>query len=174
MADIPAPKYLFSFCDLSLKNIQSRCRVALDYQHISQEVKGVRKLVWVFLSLSLIFSIPTASQSSSWQKSNQKTIRHYKFKKSDPVYQLRWKEQTKTTTSGGETYVKKKNLNGSVCYNYPEGSIEYRGCRHQARKHFRDKCDFYKEKYQSTKRPYNEEYKLNRDMFCLAGSNFQP
>ena len=134
----------------------------------------MKKFLWVCLSLSLIFLIPTISQSSNWQYSKQKTIRHYKLKKSDPVYHLRWKEQTKTMTSGSEVYIKKRILNDSVCYNYPEGSIEYRGCRRQARKHFREKCDFYKDKYRSTKKPYNEDYKVNRDMFCSAGSSFQP
>lgn len=128
----------------------------------------------VALTAAVIFTSQLPAYSSSLKASRNKAVRHTKIRNSDPVYQLRWKEQTKTTRSDGETHIKKRILNDSVCYNYREGSIEYRGCRKQARKHFRDRCKFFKEKYRSTKKPYDEEYKVKRDMFCLAGSNFQP
>jgi len=122
----------------------------------------------------VVFTSQLTAYSSSIKSSRNKEIRHSKIRKSDPVYRLRWKEQTKTTTSGSETHTNKIIVNDSVCYNYRKGSIEYRGCRKQARKHFRKKCKFFKEKYRSTQSPYDEEYKIKRDMFCLAGSNFQP
>lgn len=127
-----------------------------------------------FSALILFFFYSSMSFAVSWQPQQDKTIRNYRIQKSEPVYFPSWKEETKTTRSGGEVYVKKRIVNESVCFNYPEGSIEYRGCRKQARELFREKCDFYKEKYRSTKSPYNEDYKVEKDMFCTAGSTFQP
>ncbi len=90
---------------------------------------------------------------------------------SDKCYRLSWNT---TTTRRGSTVIKKRIDYDSVCHNYPEGSIAYRNCGHQAQEFFRDNCSDLKEKYKKTKRPYNEKYRLDMDSFCEAGNLFRP
>jgi len=78
---------------------------------------------------------------------------------------MKWK--TRTTSEGGKV-VRKEILTDSVCYNYPEGSIDYRNCRSQAKEHFDDKCYELTKKYRTTKAPYHMEFKLDMDCFCRA------
>lgn len=77
-------------------------------------------------------------------------------------YSVRWKERS------GEI------VHDSVCYNYPEGSIEYRGCRVQAKRYFTQQCRSLTEKYEKTRAPYNRTYAPDRKKFCYSADAFFP
>lgn len=67
-----------------------------------------------------------------------------------------------------------KIIDSSVCYNYKYGSTVYRKCRSSAQTYFRNKCKNYANKYESTKEPYNREYKSKMDTFCNSARKFHP
>lgn len=69
-------------------------------------------------------------------------------------YHVKWKEG-----SG-------KIIHSSVCYNYKSGSIDFRRCRSQAKKHFKAQCYYYKSN--------SSDSKDIRDKFCRAANSFNP
>lgn len=77
-------------------------------------------------------------------------------------YTIKWQERSNRV------------LFDSVCYTYPEGSIPYRRCRAQAKKHFTQQCRVFSEKYSQTRAPYNKTYKKKRDKFCHAADRYFP
>lgn len=77
-------------------------------------------------------------------------------------YAIKWQERSN------------RILFDSVCYNYAEGSIPYRRCRAQAKKHFTQQCRLLSDKYSKTRSPYNQKYKVKRDKFCQAADRYYP
>ncbi|MGB0468832.1 MAG: hypothetical protein ACPGF7_15065 [Pontibacterium sp.] len=77
-------------------------------------------------------------------------------------YTLKWKEKNQ------------RIVHRSVCYTYAEGSIPYRGCRVQAKRHFTERCRFFRAKYDKIKAPYNRPYRKKRDKFCYSADAFFP
>lgn len=75
-------------------------------------------------------------------------------------YKLYWRERN------GEIVL------SSVCDNYRYGSIAYRGCRAQAKKHFKSKCRTYRLKEENAGGALRERYHLKRQRFCRAASQF--
>lgn len=63
----------------------------------------------------------------------------------ETVYRVKWKER------------EGKIIYSSVCYNYKKGSVDFRGCRKQAQRFFKQQC---------TKRGENK--------FCEAARKFKP
>lgn len=78
------------------------------------------------------------------------------------TYSVRWQERNGAI------------VHDSVCYNYPEGSIEYRGCRAQAKRYFTLQCRALTEKYEKTRAPYNRTYSADRQKFCYSADAFFP
>lgn len=74
--------------------------------------------------------------------------------KPEKTYQIKWNED-----SG-------KIIHSSVCYNYKSGSIDFRRCRSQAKKHFKTQCKY----YQSNP----NDSQGNRVKFCGAAHSFNP
>lgn len=62
----------------------------------------------------------------------------------------------------------------SVCYTYPDGSIEYRRCRVQAQALFRQRCREYKADYERAKPGYKKSLRKKRDKFCAAYDRYSP
>jgi len=124
---------------------------------------AVRLFVFVLIPL-VSTSIAEAKTCTRYGPNGQ--VIHYLCPKPAPKkFSLQWK--TRTTSKGSEV-VRKEILTDSVCYNYPEGSIDYRDCRGQAKEHFADRCDELTHKYRSTKAPYHLEFKLDMESFCRA------
>ncbi|SEA35282.1 hypothetical protein SAMN05660420_01838 [Desulfuromusa kysingii] len=88
---------------------------------------------------------------------------------SEKNYRPQWK--TTTTRKNGKI-VKKEILKDSICYNYPEGSIDYRRCRRQTEDYFEEKCKELKRRYRTTKKPYDREVKIDMESFCRVGRLF--
>jgi hypothetical protein len=59
-----------------------------------------------------------------------------------------------------------KIIHSTVCYNYKPGSIDYRRCRSQAKKHFKAQCKYYKSN--------SSDSKDSRVKFCSAANSFNP
>ncbi|MES9898620.1 MAG: hypothetical protein ABW148_06320 [Sedimenticola sp.] len=65
-------------------------------------------------------------------------------------------------------------IHDSVCYNHDYGSVPYRRCRTQAKKHFKKRCGYYQKKYRRAKSPYASEFKNQMDKFCHSARQFAP
>jgi hypothetical protein len=65
-------------------------------------------------------------------------------------------------------------LHDSVCYNHDYGSIRYRQCKVQAKRHFKEQCRFYERKYRKTERKYADGYKKKKDKFCRSARLYSP
>lgn len=124
------------------------------------------------LFLFLLFLLPSSVESITCRRTGAfgQAVVH-ESPATDKCYQLTWN----TTTTRREAKVIKKSIDfNSVCHNYPEGSIDYRNCRNQAKRFFRDNCYDLEEKHKKTKRPYNEQYRIDMDYFCEAKHLFRP
>lgn len=65
-------------------------------------------------------------------------------------------------------------LHDSVCFNYPEGHIEYRHCRQQARIVFKERCNKFTDLYKRTRYPYNLDYQNRMEMYCTSTATYWP
>ena len=132
--------------------------------------RGISTTLLVFLSL--LFILPPSVEGITCRRTGafgQQVV--HESPATDKCYPLTWNT---TTTRRGAKIIKKSIDYNSVCHNHPEGSIDYRNCRNQAKRFFRDNCYDLKEKYKKTKRPYNEQYQLDMDCFCEAKHLFRP
>lgn len=77
-----------------------------------------------------------------------------------PHYKLYWR------TRGGEIVL------SSVCDNYGYGSIDYRGCRAQAKHFFERQCTRYQDKERHSSDVIQARYRRKRQRFCHAASAF--
>ncbi|WP_155901612.1 hypothetical protein [Mariprofundus ferrooxydans] len=57
-------------------------------------------------------------------------------------------------------------VHSSVCYNHIYGSVEYRGCRSNAKNLFKEKCAQYQKMGSSAKGL--------KDKFCFSARNYNP
>jgi hypothetical protein len=107
---------------------------------------GKEALMKPFLSLLLTLSLLMAPALEAAPEA-----KHYK---------LYWRERN------GEI------LLSTVCDNYAYGSIAYRGCRAQAKRHFGDKCRDYRNKEKNSSGVLRKRYRNKRQRFCHADSQF--
>lgn len=75
-------------------------------------------------------------------------------------YEIYWQERN------GEIVL------SSVCDNYRYGSIDYRGCRAQAKQHFKSQCRSYRHKEENAGGALRKRYQGKRQRFCRAASQF--
>jgi hypothetical protein len=124
-------------------------------------------IVLAFCLVFMLIGVAPFSEAKDCIKygSNGQKIHYLCPKPAEPSYHLQWKTRT---TSEGSKVVRKEILTDSVCYNYPEGSIDYRNCRSQAKEHFGEKCYELTQKFRTTRAPYHEEFRLDKDCFCRA------
>ena len=79
-----------------------------------------------------------------------------------PPLEVYWKERS------GEI------LPETVCFNYPEDSKEYLGCRKLAAERFSAECNRYQRLYHDSRPYYDEEYERQMEKYCLAADRFSP
>lgn len=98
-------------------------------------------------------------------------IKHYyNCPEPEKKHRVTWKTTTTRRNSDG-VILKKRIEPDTICYNYPEGSFDYRDCKREAQKLFRDKCKEMRDKVSKhTNSPSYEQYKLDKEMYCLAQS----
>lgn len=77
-----------------------------------------------------------------------------------PHYKLYWRVRN------GEIAI------DTVCDNYGYGTIDYRGCRAQAKRYFEKQCQRYKDKESQTSGSLSKRYHRKRQRFCHAATQF--
>jgi len=121
--------------------------------------------LFLFLSLIVLIIAPIVEAKTCKKYGPNGQVIIYSCSEPEVVYRPQWKTRI---TREGSRVVRTEIVADSVCYNYPEGSIEYRRCRRQAKDYFKKKCKELKRRYRTTKRPYNQEVKIDMDSFCRA------
>jgi len=136
----------------------------------------MQKIIFILvILLSLEFTCNNAiADRFVREKVGPNVYKTYRIKDPEVKPNINWREKTTTTTSGADVRVKKEIIHETVCFDYEPGSIVYRNCRQHAKELFEEKCEFLDKKYRETKRPYDKEYKVDRDKFCRAASGFSP
>ena len=86
----------------------------------------------------------------------------FSTEKEEPEYRIRWKE-----SAGNILY-------SSVCYDYKSGSIEFRGCRKQAKLYFKSECRALSKEINGASKYNAKSIEVRKNKLCKAANEFNP
>ena len=66
-----------------------------------------------------------------------------------------------------------KIIHSTVCFNHEYGSIEYRNCRVEAKKHFKKKCTELSERANGAHHPQRAQYEKQKSKYCYSARNYR-